>query len=35
VRFGEPGYQDNFALHSQALGGMCLENFSNLLRALA
>jgi len=35
VRFGEPGYQGNFALQSQALGGMCLENFSHFLRALA
>jgi imidazoleglycerol-phosphate dehydratase len=35
VRFGEPGYQANFALQSQAFGGMCLENFSHFLRALA
>ncbi len=35
VRFGEPGYRGNFALQSQALGGMCLENFSHFLRALA
>jgi imidazoleglycerol-phosphate dehydratase len=35
VRFGEPGYQGNFALQSQAVGGMCLENFSHFLRALA
>jgi imidazoleglycerol-phosphate dehydratase len=35
VRFGEPGYQGNFVLQSQALGGMCLENFSHFLRALA
>jgi imidazoleglycerol-phosphate dehydratase len=35
VRFGEPGYQGDFALQSQAVGGMCLENFSHFLRALA
>jgi len=35
VRFGEPGYQGNFLLESQAFGGMCLENFSHFLRALA
>lgn len=35
VRFGEPGYQGNFALQPQILGGMCLENFSHFLRALA
>jgi len=35
VRFGEPGYQGNFALQSQVLGGMCLENYSHFLRALA
>ncbi|MCK9565147.1 MAG: imidazoleglycerol-phosphate dehydratase [Methanothrix sp.] len=35
VRFGEPGYQGNFVLQSQALGGMSLENFSHFLRALA
>ena len=35
VRFGEPGYQGNFALQSQALGGMCLENSNHFLRALA
>ena len=35
VRFGEPGYQGNFVLQSRALGGMCLENFSHFLRALA
>ena len=35
VRFGEPGYQGNFALQSHILGGMCLENFSHFLRALA
>ncbi|MDD4161699.1 MAG: imidazoleglycerol-phosphate dehydratase [Methanothrix sp.] len=35
VRFGEPGYRGNFALQSQALGGMGLENFSHFLRALA
>jgi len=35
VRFGEPGYRGNFALQSQALGGMSLENFSHFLRALA
>ena len=35
VRFGEPGYQANFALQSHTLGGMCLENFSHILRALA
>ena len=35
VRFGEPGYQGNFALQSQAFGGMSLENFSHFLRALA
>ncbi|MCK9441163.1 MAG: imidazoleglycerol-phosphate dehydratase [Methanothrix sp.] len=35
VRFGEPGYQGNFVLQSQALSGMSLENFSHFLRALA
>ncbi len=35
VRFGEPGYRGDFALHSMDLGGMCLENFSHFLRALA
>jgi imidazoleglycerol-phosphate dehydratase len=35
VRFGEPGYQGNFALRSHTLGGMSLENFSHFLRALA
>ena len=35
VRFGEPGYQGNFDLQSQAVGGMSLENFSHFLRALA
>jgi len=35
VRFGEPGYQGDFVLQSQALGGMCLENFSHFLRAFA
>jgi imidazoleglycerol phosphate dehydratase HisB len=35
VRFGEPGYQGNFALQSHILGDMCLENFSHFLRALA
>lgn len=35
VRFGEPGYRGDFALQSHALGGMCLENFSHFLRALA
>ncbi len=35
VRFGEPGYRGDFALQSQALGGMCLENVSHFLRALA
>lgn len=35
VRFGEPGYQGDFLLEAQALGGMCLENFSHFLRALA
>ena len=35
VRFGEPGYQGNFALQSQAVGGMSLENFSHFLRVLA
>jgi imidazoleglycerol phosphate dehydratase HisB len=35
VRFGETGYQGNFLLQSQTLGGMCLENFSHFLRALA
>ncbi len=35
VRFGEPGYRGDFALQSQALGGMSLENFSHFLRALA
>ncbi|MDD2754505.1 MAG: imidazoleglycerol-phosphate dehydratase [Methanothrix sp.] len=35
VRFGDPGYRGNFALQSQALGGMSLENFSHFLRALA
>lgn len=35
VRFGEPGYQGNFALQSHILAGMCLENFSHFLRALA
>jgi imidazoleglycerol-phosphate dehydratase len=35
VRFGEPGYRGDFVLHSQALGGMSLENFGHFLRALA
>ena len=35
VRFGEPGYQGNFDLQSQAFGGMSLENFSHFLRVLA
>jgi len=35
VRFGEPGYQGDFLLEAQAFGGMCLENFSHFLRALA
>ena len=35
VRFGEPGYQGDFLLQSHTLGGMCLENFSHFLRALA
>ncbi|MCX6677842.1 MAG: imidazoleglycerol-phosphate dehydratase [Methanothrix sp.] len=35
VRFGEPGYQGDFALQCQDLGGMSLENFSHFLRALA
>ena len=35
VRFGEPGYQGDFDLQSQALGGMSRENFSHFLRALA
>jgi imidazoleglycerol phosphate dehydratase HisB len=35
VRFGEPGYQCDFALQSHALGGMSLENFSHFLRVLA
>jgi imidazoleglycerol-phosphate dehydratase len=35
VRFGEPGYQGDFSLQSHILGGMCLENFSHFLRALA
>jgi imidazoleglycerol phosphate dehydratase HisB len=35
VRFGEPGYRGDFALQSQDLGGMSLENFSHFLRALA
>jgi len=35
VHFGEPGYRGDFALQSQDLGSMCLENFSHFLRALA
>jgi len=35
VRFCEPGYQSDFLLEAQALGGMSLENFSHFLRALA
>lgn len=35
VRFGEPGYQGDFALQANTLGGMSLENFSHFLRALA
>ena len=35
VRFGEPGYQGNFDLQSHTVAGMCLENFSHFLRALA
>jgi imidazoleglycerol phosphate dehydratase HisB len=35
VRFCEPGYRGNFALQSQILGGMSLENFGHFLRALA
>lgn len=35
VRFGEPGYQGNFALQANTLGKMSLENFSHFLRALA
>jgi imidazoleglycerol-phosphate dehydratase len=35
VRFCEPGYQGNFALQSQTMGGMSLDNFSHFLRALA
>jgi imidazoleglycerol-phosphate dehydratase len=35
VRFGKPGYQGDFSLQSHILGGMCLENFSHFLHALA
>ena len=35
VRFGEPGYQGDFALQSHTLSGMSLENFGHFLRALA
>lgn len=35
LRFGEPGYQGNFDLQSHTVAGMCLENFSHFLRALA
>jgi imidazoleglycerol-phosphate dehydratase len=35
VRFCEPGYQGDFTLQSHTLGGMCLENFSHFLHALA
>ena len=35
LRFGEPGYRGEFSFKSESLGGMTLENFGHLLRALA
>ncbi len=35
VRFGEPGYGDDFDFKAQEMGGMSLENFGHFLRALA
>lgn len=35
VRFGEPGYREDFDLQSGSVAGMSLENFGHFLRALA
>jgi|GEM_PF-189691 len=35
VKFGEPGYLEEFSFVSERLGGMELENFSHFMRALA
>jgi len=35
VRFGEPGYYQDFRLLAEESGGMKLENFGHFLRALA
>ena len=35
IRFGEPGYLEEFSFASEILGGMELENFSHFMRSLA